>query len=233
MAKNKKTSKKVAKKKVIGLYIKGDLLSSMSKKETIIFFQILRIINSLKFWLRLHHVIKKEQNKVFEERNRIELHFAMISTYKESIKEFCINLADGLLNMNLSEDVRRKVSEYKLWLENWKRDEYLQVVDRIRNCLRFHMKSCIYDKSIKEGNQSKDLLIGIAVGLRVMDRLFTEPYTSELSYIAEIVPDNVGEDKINWVIKRSVEETDKFVKLLMEIIREMLKGNAYRKPIDM
>ena len=73
MAKKKKAFKKVPKKKAIGLYIKGDLLSSMSKKETIIFFQILRIINSLEFWMRLHLRIKKEQNPVFGLRNRIEL----------------------------------------------------------------------------------------------------------------------------------------------------------------
>ena len=218
--------------KTTGLYIKGDLLSRMSKKETIIFFQILRIINSLEFWMRLHLIIEKEQNPVFEHRNRIELYFAMISSYKESTKEFCNHLADGLLNMNLSEAVRQKVSEYKEWLENWKQDEYLQVVDRIRNCLRFHMESCIYDKYIKDGNQSEDLLVGIAVGERVMDFLFTEPYTSELSYIAEIVPDNVGGDKIDWVLERSKQETNKFVKLLKETIREIFKGNAYKKIID-
>ena len=127
--------------KATGLYIKGDLLSRMSKKETILLFQIFRIINSLEFWLRLHRVIKKEQNEVFEERNRIELYFAMISIYKESTKEFCNNLADDLLNMSISEAVSQKVLEYKAWLENWKQDEYLKVVDRIRNCLRFHLDS--------------------------------------------------------------------------------------------
>jgi hypothetical protein len=216
------------KNKTTGLFIKKDFLSRMSKKETIIFFQILRIFNSLEFWMRLPLIIKKEQNKVFEERTRIELCFALISFYKESAKEFCINLADGLLNMKLSEAVRQKVSEYKAWLENWRQDEYLQVVDRVRNCLRFHMKSCIYDECINDGNQSKDLLVGIYDGKLV----FTEPYTSELSYIAEIVPNSVGKDKIDWIIERSIEETDKFAKLLMEIIREIFKGNSYKKIID-
>jgi hypothetical protein len=231
-AKKKKASKKLAKRKATGLYVKSDLFSRMSKQETIIFFQILRIINSLEFWMRLNLVIKKEQNPVFEHRNRIELDFAMISSYKESTKEFCNNLADGLLNMNLSELVRQKISEYKVWLENWKQDEYLQVVDRIRNCLRFHMDSCIYDKCIKDGNQSEDVLIGVAVEEPVMDFIFTEPYTSEFSYIAEIVPDNIEEDKIDWIRKRSGQEINKFVKLLKETIREIFKGNAYRKIID-
>jgi hypothetical protein len=212
-AKKKKASKKLAKRKATGLYVKSDLFSRMSKQETIIFFQILRIINSLEFWMRLNLVIKKEQNPVFEHRNRIELDFAMISSY-------------------LSELVRQKISEYKVWLENWKQDEYLQVVDRIRNCLRFHMDSCIYDKCIKDGNQSEDVLIGVAVEEPVMDFIFTEPYTSEFSYIAEIVPDNIEEDKIDWIRKRSGQEINKFVKLLKETIREIFKGNAYRKIID-
>lgn len=222
----------MVKEKAIGLYIKSDLLSRMSKRETIIFFQILRIINSLEFWMRLHLIIKKEQNDLFQFRNRIELYFAMISSYKESTKEFCNNLADGLLNIDLSEPVRQKISQYKAWLGKWKQDEYLQVVDRIRNCLRYHMDSCIYDKCIKDGTQSEDVLIGIAVGERVMDFVFTEPYTSEFSYIAEIVPENAGEDKISWIQKRALEETNKFVKILRETTREILKNNAYKKNID-
>jgi hypothetical protein len=232
MAKKKKTSKKVTKKQAIGVYIKGELLSKMSKEETIILFQILRIINSLEFWIRLHLVIKKEQNDLFQFRNRIELCFAMIGSYKESTKEFSNNLANGLLNMNLSETVRQKISQYKAWLENWKQDEYLQVVDRIRNDLRFHVKSSIYDKYIKDGDKSEDLLVGVAVGKRYKDFLYTEPYTFEFSHIAEIVPASAGRDKINWIQKKAAEETSKFIRLLREIIREIFKGNAYKKIID-
>jgi len=215
-----------------GLYIKGDFLSRMSKKETVIFFQILRITNSLEFWSRLHLVIKEEQNKVFEERNRMELYFTISSIYKELTKEFCNNLADDILNMNLSKDLSLKVSEYKAWLLNWKQDEYLQVVDRIRNDLRFHMKSSIYDKYIKDGDKSEDLLVGIAIGEQYKDFLYIEPYTFEISHIAEIVPASAGEDKIGWIKKRVGEETGKFIKLLREIIREIIKGNAYKKIID-
>lgn len=217
-------------KDTIGLYIKGELLSRMSRKETVIFFQLLRIINSLEFWMRLFCTIEnKEQDKLFAYRNHIELYFSLISSYKESTKEFCNNLVDGLLKMSLSEAVKQNISEYKAWLENWKQDDYLQVVDRIRNRLRFHLDPCIYDECIKEGNQSEDLLVGYAVGERVMDFFFIEPYTPELAYIAEFVPSNIDGDKIEWIQKRSVEETNRFVKLLKEILKEILKDNAYKK----
>ncbi|NIA07231.1 MAG: hypothetical protein GWP14_06285 [Actinobacteria bacterium] len=217
----------------VGLYIKADFFSRIPKEEIVIFFQILRIINSLEFWLRLHLVIEKEQNNLFEFRNRIELYFAMIGAYKESSKEFCNNLATGLLDMKLSEPVSQKITEYKAWLDNWKQDEYLQVVDRIRNCLRFHMDSRIYDKYITDGkNETKDRLIAVAFGDRAGDLLFTEPYTFEFSYIAEIVPVAADEDKIDWILKRSVEEADRFVKLLKEVVQEVLKGNAYKKSIN-
>lgn len=216
----------------IGLYIKGDFLSRMPKKETIILFQILRITNTLEFWIRLHLIIKEEQNKVFEFRNKIELYFTMISFYKESTKEFCNNLSDDLLKMNLSKGLTLKISEYKAWLINWKQDEYLQVVDRIRNDLRFHVKSSIYDKYIKDGDKSEDLLIGISVGKQYKDFLYTEPYTFEFSHIAEIVPVSSGEDKIGWIQKKAAEETSKFIRLLREIICEVLKGNIYKKVID-
>jgi len=218
--------------KTTGLYIKGDFLSRLSKRETIIFFQVLRITNSLEFWLRMHLVIKEEKNRVFEERNRMELYFAMISFYKESTKEFGRNLVKGLLNMNLSESLNLEISQYKAWLDNWEQDEYLQVVHRIRNELRFHLGSSIYEKYIKEGNKSEDLLIGIATGEQYKDFLYTEPYTFELSHIAENVPDSIEEDKINWIQKKAAEETSKFIRLLREIIREIIKGNAYKKIID-
>ena len=204
----------------------------MSKKETVVLLQVLRITNSLEYWMRVLVSIQEEKNKLFEFRNRMETYFVLISIYKESTKEFSNHLAPCLLEMNLSEDVKNNISEYTAWLSNWKEDEYLQVVDRIRNCLRFHMDRNIYKKYLNEGNESKDLLVGVADGDRYMDFLYTEPYTFEFQYIAEIVPDIAGQNKIDWIHKRTGAETSRFVKLLRKIIYEMLKDNAYKKTID-
>ena len=106
------------------------------------------------------------------------------------------------------------------------------MVDRIRNSLRFHLKPDIYKKYIKRGSESKDLLIGIADGNRYVDFLLTEPYTFEFSYIAEIVPDIPEEKKIDWIQERAIEETSKFLHLLREIIRELLKDHSYKKEIE-
>ena len=215
----------------MGLYVKREFLSRLSKKELVLVLQLFRIINSLEVWLRFHYVAEDDPNDMFNFRNQIELHFVLISFYKESIKEFCNSLADGLLDMNLTVAMKQRISEYKVWLDNWKQDEYLQVVDRIRNHLRFHMRSSIYDKSIQEGTCSEDMLIGYAIGERYMDFLYTVPYTYELSYIAEAVPDSIdpGKDKILWILNRSTEETDKFLKLLRDTVREILKGNTYKR----
>jgi len=220
--------------KPMGLYVKAEFLSQLPRKELILLYQLFRAINSLEIWLRFHHVINKEPNELFEFRNRIELHFILISLYKEATKEFCHSLADGLLNMNLSAAVSQRVLEYKAWLDNWKKDEYLRVVDRIRNCLSFHMSSSIYDKSVRDGDASEDLLIGYAIGGRYMDFLYMEPYTHELSYIAEIVPGSVapGQDRIAWILNRSLEEVNRFLELLRDSVREILKGNTYTKHID-
>jgi hypothetical protein len=158
----------------------------------------------------------------------------LISLYKEATKEFCQSLADELLSMNLSATLDQRISEYKAWLGSWRQDEYLQVVDRVRNCVRFHMRSSIYDRSVRDGDASDDLLIGYAVGERYIDFLYTEPYTHELSYIAETVPESVaaGQDKILWIINRSLKETNRFLELLRDSVREILKGNTYKKHID-
>ncbi len=96
------------------------------------------------------------------------------------------------------------------------------------------MKASIYDNSIRDGNASEDLLIGYAIGERYIDFLYTEPYTHELSYIAEIVPEDIaaGQDKIIWILNRSLKETNTFLDLLRDALREILKGNTYKKHID-
>jgi hypothetical protein len=219
----------------MGLYAKREFLSRLSRKEYVLFLQMCRIINSLEVWLRLYHLAGEESNDVFAFRNRIELHFVLISLCKEATKEFCHGLADGLLSMGLSTMVTQRISEYKEWLNKWKGDEYLRVVDRVRNDLRFHMRSSIYDRSIRDGEASEDLLIGYAIGEHYMDFLYTEPYPHEFSHIAEIVPDSVaaGKDKIAWILNRSTEETDRFLGMLRDALREILKGNTYKKRIDM
>jgi hypothetical protein len=233
MAKKKHSPNIVTKNTAIGLYLKGDFLSKLPKKKMITLFQVLRIINSLEFWLRLLLRIKNEKSDVFNFRNRMEIYFAMICSYKESTKEFSKELAKDLLEMNLSEAVCREISEYSDWHNNnRKQDEYLLVVDRVRNYLRSHLKSCIYDNSIKEGNMCNDLMIGYAIGNRVMDFVFIEPYTFEFQYIAEIVPEGTGKDKLNWIQDRSRDEINRFVKILKDSVREIFKGNSYKKLID-
>jgi hypothetical protein len=218
--------------KTIGLYLKKEFLSQMSKDEVTVLLQIFRITNALDFWLRLHLLIPEEKNKLFETRNRIELHFALISIYKESIKEFDNNLAKKLLDMSLTDDLKKHISEFTEWLSSWKSDDFLQVVDRIRNHLRYHLKSNIYKDCIKEGTASEDLLFGIADGNRYMDFLLIEPYSCEFSYVAEIVPDIPGENKIDWIKDKAIEETSKFINLLREIIRELVKDNSYMKEFE-
>lgn len=66
-----------------------------------------------------------------------------------------------------------------------------------------------------------------------MDFIFTEPYTYEFAYIAEIVPESAGIDKIKWIQDSTVEEVKKFTQLLREVVREIFKGNTYKKHIDL
>ena len=163
-----------------------------------------------------------------------ELLFTLISIYKEATKAFSNQLLAGLLSMKLSEDTKGHISEYNNWLLTWKEDDYLQVVHNVRNSLCFHFDPKIYDKYIKEGEASKDLLFGIADGERWMDILYTEPSSVELNFIADIVPDGVaeGQDKIDWIWNKTVEESSKFMNFINDVIREVLEGNAYKKEIE-
>jgi len=217
--------------KTTGLYLNSEFLSQQSKKETILFLQMLRIARSLRFWIRLQTTLPKEENSVFHIHKRLELLFVLISIYKESIKEFSNYLVSNLLAMDLSKDLKCRISDYNRWLSTWVEDKFLVVVDKIRNCLCFHLDRKIYEKYINEGITSNDLLIGIADRDPYTEFLFIEPSTIELNFIADIVPDTVNQDKIDWIWDRTVEEISRFMNFIDDIIKEIFKGNAYKKDI--
>lgn len=75
-------------------------------------------------------------------------------------------------------------------------------------------------------------MIGYATGNRVMDFIFTEPYSYEFAYIAEIVPESAGCDKLKWIQDKTLEEVNRFVHLLKELVCTLFKGNTYKKYID-
>lgn len=195
---------------------------------------MLRIVRALRFWMCMHVKLPEEENSVFQTNNRLELLFTLISIYKEATKSFSNQLLAGLLSMSLSEDMKGCISEYNSWLLTWKEDDYLVVVHNVRNCLCFHFDPKIYNKYIHEGETSEDLLFGIADGERWMDVLYIEPSSIELNFIADAVPDSVaeGQDKIDWIWNKTVEESSKFMKLINEVIREILKGYTYKKEIE-
>lgn len=214
-----------------GLYIKSELLSRLSKKETIVLFQMLRIVRSLHFWMRLHAVIPEEENPVFRENNCLELLFTLIGIYKESARVFDRHVNE-LLSMELSDEMKVRLSEYSKWLSTYNEDEYLKVVTKVRNSVSFHFDEKIYKEYVNEGITTQDLLFGIARSERWMDVLYTEPSSVVLDFIADVIPDVEGQDKIGWLRNKTIEESHRFRNFLNEVIREILKGNAYKKPIE-
>lgn len=218
--------------KTTGLYLTSEFLSRQSKKETILLFQLLRIARSLQFWMRMQVTLPEEENSIFQTHRRFELLFVLVSVYKESTKEFCNNIVAELNLLTLSDNLKCRISEYNDWFSTWREDAFLVVVDNIRNCLCFHLDQKIYRQYINEGSASNDLLFGVADGSRYIDTLYTEPSTVELNYIADLVPDTVEQDKIDWVWDKTVEETSRFMVFIHDILREILKGNTYKKTID-
>lgn len=219
--------------KPIGLFVKAEYLTKLSKKQVITLYQVFRIINNLEFQIRSYQAMANEQDELFRLRNQIELHFGIMSSYKEAIKEFDNKLAKELLGMDLSEELSSEISEYCEWLSTRETDPYLQAVDRARNCLRYHFKSKIYDECIKEGSQSEDLMIGYAIGDTYRDFMYTEPYSMELQYICGTVPSTVekGQASIDWIRDRSETETKKFLGILRKVAYGLLKENVYKKNI--
>jgi len=216
--------------KHIGLYLKSEYLSSLNGDELKLLFQEFRMINLLEFWLGMQLRIKDEESKILNFRNRIELFFVAISVYNEAIKEFTNKMANKLLSQCLDKKLKEEIEVRQKRYLDWKKDEFLYVVNVIRNEISFHLKDSIYKEFIKDGLANTDLLIGIGTSDKKIDFCFTEPYTIIFSKIASLCPEDVkNNDPIDWVQSRIISEIKSFVNFLRNIVSYQIKGKTYKK----
>jgi hypothetical protein len=220
--------------KHIGLFLRKERIDQLSKRELINYFQMLRIINSLQYWLRIQVKINKDYDKLFDLRNSIELCFIRIGMFKESLKIFFRDIEPTIDEKYIHKEIKNKLDILKKRVENRKTDDFLRVVDYMRNDISFHFKDSIYSDSITEGGNTKeDLLFGYAVGETYDEFIFLEPYSIVLKYIADHLPENVDKkDVFNWIDKKSNDEISNFSKICERIVREMMKKSTYKKEIE-
>jgi len=212
------------------MYLKKEFISQATKEQYITLVQLMRMSNQLEFWMGLYKAAPKEKGPVFEHKHEIEIDFMIICCYKEATKVFCKEMCGALLQMNLSDQLKHELSEYKTWLDNYKNDRFLKVVEKIRNDLRFHLKKDIYKGYVKDGEHHADSHIGYTIGDTYEDSFYVEPYKIELEYLVDSVPNEACSDRdkrFTWISNTAREKSTEFLRLIRKILREILKGNVH------
>jgi len=215
----------------IGIYIKKEKLKEFSINEFIAFIQLTRIIASLRFWMSTHIKIAKDDEKIFQARNQIELGNVLISMLKEAKKTYFNEIEKIIRDKYLTDDIEK---ELKIFRDEFKKGKDKQegfnlLVQKIRDNISFHYSKDIY-KDIVTGEQpSEDLRIAFAKSDKIIDFIFELPYTPILTYIRSLVPEENKEDPINWIFDETIKNTDHFVSILEKIAGKIIKANGYQK----
>jgi hypothetical protein len=74
--------------KYIKVFLKKEALKQLSIQELTQFMQMLRIVNSLRLWMRLQLQLKEDEEKLFTVSSRLELYFVSIAKYMEGVRVF-------------------------------------------------------------------------------------------------------------------------------------------------
>ncbi|AEJ19902.1 hypothetical protein [Gracilinema caldarium] len=221
-------------KSPVGIYLNKKDVDAMPAAELKALMQILRLINILRYSLRLNVLIKKDHNKLFDFRNKTEILFYMIASIKEAVKVIYNSIIPIIGEKYISKEIEELYRDNKVRANNWKIDPFYKIVDYIRNNVGFHFSEDIYNGIISEdGVTQNDILIGVAVGETINDFLIIEPYTSIFMKIAEMVPEDIDKLKFHdWLEENTIKETDIICKILEGILRIMIKDKAYKKVLD-
>lgn len=202
----------------IGIYIKEEKLKEFSINELIAFIQITRIIASLRFWMSTHIKIAKDEEKIFQLRDQIELYFVLISMLKEAKKTYF---------NEIEQELKIFRDEFKKGKDKQKGFDLL--VQKVRDNISFHYKQDIYKDIVSDGQPSEDLRVAFARSEKIIDFIFELPYTAILSYIGSLVPEENKGNPLDWLFDETIRNTNNFVSILEEIVGKIIQVNGYKK----
>ena len=215
----------------IGIYIKKEKLKELSIKEFIAFIQLTRIIASLRFWMSTHIKIAKDDEKIFQMRDLIELYSVLISMLKEAKKTYFNEIENIIRDKYITNDIEK---ELKIFRDEFnkgkdKQEGFNLLVQKIRDNISFHYKKDIYKDIVTGGQPSEDLRVAFARSDKIIDFIFELPYTVILSYIRSLVPEENKEKPLDWLFDETRRNTDNFVSTLEKIAGKIIKANRYKE----
>lgn len=216
---------------VIAIYIKKEKLKELAVNEFIAFIQITRMIASLRFWMSTHIKIAKDEDKIFQLRDRIELYLVLISMLKEAKKTYFNEIEKMMTDKYITDEIEQ---ELKIFRDEFNKGKDMQegfnlLIQKIRDNCSFHYRKDIYKDIVTDGQPSEDLRVAFARSEKIIDFLFELPYDIVLSYIGSLVPSESKENPLDWLFDETIRNTDKFVSILEKIAGKFIAANGYKK----
>lgn len=215
----------------IGIYIKKEKLKEFSTDELIAFIQITRIIASLRFWMSTLIKIPKDDEKIFQLRDQIELYHVLISMLKEAKKTYFNEIENIIRDKYITDDIEKELQIFRDEFNkgNDKQEGFNLLVQKIRDNISFHYKKDIYKDIVTGGQPSENLRVAFAKSDKIIDSLFELPYTAILAYMGSLVPEENKENPIKWIFDETIKNADNFVSTLEKIVGKIIKANCYKK----
>lgn len=215
----------------IGIYIKKEKLKEFSVNELIAFIQITRIIASLRFWMSTHIKIAKDEEKIFQMRDLIELYHVLISMLKEAKKTYFNEIENIIRDKYITDDIEKELKVFRDEFNKGKdkQEGFNLLVQKVRDNISFHYKKDIYKNIVTGGQPSEDLRVAFAKGDKIIDFIFELPYTAILTYIRSLVPEENKANPIDWMFDETIRNTNNFVSILEKIVGKIIKANGYKK----
>jgi hypothetical protein len=178
-----------------------------------------------------HIKIAKDEEKIFQLRDQIELYLVLISMLKEAKKTYFNEIEQIIANKYITDEIEQ---ELKIFRDEFnkgkdKQDGFNLLVQKVRDNISFHYKKDIYKDIVTGGQPSEDLRVAFAKSDKIIDFIFELPYTIILTYIGSLVPEENRENPIDWIFNETVRNTNNFVSTLEKIAGQIIKANGYKK----
>ena len=214
------------------IYLTKAAQDSMSRDETYLLVQTMRIFNGLRLFILIaEDTRRKGPDDVVNHKKYIELLF----NHASNLNEVLVALQEDLFARYRQVMTRKDVID---GLQRWedrinRRDETVKVLAAIRNKHSFHVAHDPYYpwKYITEGPASGDRLIGIGETMQGEGWVFSLDTDLIFAFLRDHALESPGDAAQDYgkVIKIIDEASVNLYKLFEAIVSEMLRNRVYMK----
>jgi hypothetical protein len=216
---------------VAKMMLRKERVSRISPDQLVAFYQLIRIIGSLRGLMKLHIKVGKNQDRIESTKDHIELDLLTAATYYESVKCFVLRLLPQISRSHIMPSDLKAIERLKGQVNRMRRGTFISLSAVIRNEVIFHFDFAPVKSNIAEGPQKTDVMIGYARSPAIIDCVYLEPYSGIFQYLSKKATSRYAKKApIQWITSKTTKETDRFCRILERIANSFFKKNGYLIP---